>query len=170
MRTPLAAFVGALVLSVAAPAFATSGFPGAIKSKTGSPKTYACTLCHTSNAGGTGTVTTLFGKFMMSRGLAANNTTSLNTALDADKAEAKDVDGDGTGDYDELVAGRDPNTPDVPGSSSGDGGTTPADTPPEVEYGCNAAGSPTDAVAVAGLVAGALVLVRRTRRGTRIVK
>ena len=100
----------------------------------------ACTLCHETESGGFGTVTTPFGKSMMARGLVAQNLASLDTALDALAAEHTDSDGDGVPDIGELQAGSDPNV-------AGGGSVTPP------SYGCfDASGQPGSPLALLPLV------------------
>ncbi len=95
-------------------------------------------------------MTTPFGTSMRARGLVAQNTQSLDTALDALAAEHTDSDGDGVGDIDELKAGTNPN--------SAGGGVVPPPT-----YGCfDVTGQPGSALALLP-VALAMLLLRLRR-------
>lgn len=149
-RSPLGLALGLLL--VAPSARATENFPGVVATKLGIGEP-ACTLCHTSLAGGKGTVTTPFGVAMRSRGAVAYDEAALKLALDALAGENKDSDGDGTGDIAELKAGADPNV-----GAEGSETIVP-------EYGCSA--SPTggmDAFATVAAAAAVSVLLRRRRR------
>lgn len=158
MRTPalLALLAGTFLARAAA---ATPNFPGEIQNHLSLGYQPACAVCHLNGVTGLGTVTTPFGVSMRNRGCVANNTGSLDTALDALSAEMTDSDGDGTGDIAELVAGTDPN---VAGGSSGST-LTPV-------YGCGGGDLlyPTSPSAIAGVLGSlglaGLVLVARRRR------
>ena len=125
-------------------------YPPEVRSHLSLSYTPACTLCHQSESGGFGTVTTPFGKSMMARGLVAQNIASLDTALDALAAEHTDSDHDGVPDIDELKAQTDPNV-------AGGGSVTPP------SYGCfDATGQSGSPLALLPLVlAWALLRVRR---------
>ena len=107
----------ALVLLV----LATPNAPGAIKSALTLSKLPDCTLCHSTLAGGAGTVTTPFGKAIVTAGAIPFDQDSFTQAVKKLETDKTDSDGDGTPDADELKAGTNPN---VVGSS---------DT---VKYGC----------------------------------
>lgn len=132
-------------------AHASSIYPPEVRSHLSLSYTPACTLCHTSESGGFGTVTTPFGKSMMSRGLVAQNIASLDTALDALAAEHTDSDHDGVPDIDELKAQTDPNV-------AGGGSVAPP------SYGCfDASGQPGSPLVLLPLVlAWGLLRVRRS--------
>jgi hypothetical protein len=131
-------------------AHGSSIYPPEVRAHLSLSYTPACTLCHETESGGFGTVTTPFGKSMMARGLVAQNLGSLDTALDALAAEHTDSDHDGVGDIDELKAGSDPNV-------AGGGSVTPP------SYGCfDASGQGSSPLALLPLVL-AWVLLRARR-------
>ena len=133
-------------------AHASSIYPPEVRAHLSLSYTPACTLCHNVPTGGYGTVTTPFGKSMMSRGLVAQNIGALDTALDALTAEKTDSDGDGVPDIDELKAGTDPN---VAG-----GGAVPPPT-----YGCfDVTGQPGSPLALLPVVLALLLLRSQPRR------
>jgi hypothetical protein len=136
-----ATLVALLLLLASAPARATPNFPGAIAQDLGAP-TPQCSICHAGGVTGRGTVTTLFGQAMLARGLVANDTASLQTALDKMRADKVDSNGNGILDVDELIAGSDPN-------ATSDHPTTPT-------YGCSI--SPGRSLPVALLLPAALLL------------
>jgi len=116
--------LGAAAISMAvmpAVASATPEFPDAIASFVGADIAPECTICHDNPNGGRGTVTTVFGSYMRSRGLSAYDDASLETALQAAQGERHDSDGDGITDVDALAQGLDPN-----GENAG----------PAASYGC----------------------------------
>jgi hypothetical protein len=119
----LAAFIVPLA------ARATPNFPEAIARDLQLSAPPACTICHATNAGGSGTVVKPFGKYLVSRGLAPFDESSLAGALGAAAGERHDTDGDGILDVDALKQGLDPN-----GSSS----HGPAIEDPT--FGCSATG------------------------------
>ncbi len=145
--------LGALL--VTAPAAASDEFPPEIVKHLGlsADKTPDCTLCHATEAGGLGTVTTLFGKQGLARGLQASDTSSLDTYLDASAAEGTDSDGDGVPDIQELKNGTDPNA--APGQATIEPAT----------YGCSMGVEPRTGSSLAGLVAALCLLGHRRRRG-----
>jgi len=100
-----------LVLAVTSPlaARATPNFPAAIARDLQLSAPPPCTICHATNAGGTGTVVKPFGKYLLSRGLAPFDENSLAGALGAAAGERHDTDGDGILDVDALKQGLDPN-------------------------------------------------------------
>ena len=174
----LAAF-GALLL--AAPAHATAEFPGLIVSHLnitcdgGANPIWdgnGCTICHTSNNGGLGTVQHPFGENLKAEGLSAFNDTELTKLLDQEKTAMHDFNCDGIPDIVELESCEWPQLTmlDTTCGGGGDAGMeddsgTPSGAPPEtVVYGCstsNAAqgsGLPAGvAVSVAGLLGVALI-------------
>src|SRR4029077_323198 len=105
----------ALALALAAPlvARATPDFPAAIARDLQLAAPPPCTVCHSSNEGGAGTVVKPLGKYLISRGLAPFDEASLAGSLAAAQGERHDADGDGMTDIDALKQGLDPN-----GSSS----------------------------------------------------
>ena len=143
-----------IALALGAPAaHASLPFPSEISDHLDNAPVPECTICHETNTGGLGTVVQPFGEKMMSRGLTAQNVSSLRTALDALEAEGSDVDGDGTPDITELRNGTNPNP---------EGGDV--DDPPE--YGCIGNVAPTRSVFPGALLAlaGALLAWRVSRR------
>lgn len=140
----------AIALLAGGMAHGSSIYPPEVRSHLSLSYTPACTLCHETESGGFGTVTTPFGKSMMARGLVAQNLASLDTALDALSAEHTDSDHDGVPDIDELKAQTDPNV-------AGGGSVTPP------SYGCfDASGQSSSPLALSPLVLAWVVL--RARR------
>lgn len=110
-----------------------------------------CTVCHASNAGGSGTVTSAFGVAMMGQGLTGNSDIAgLQAALAAVTAAAVDSDGDGVIDTEQLAAGIDPST------GTDFCGGDPLPTPPH--YGC---GKSSSAALLFGVLFGARSLRRK---------
>jgi len=99
----------AAVFVVPLAARATPNFPAAIARDLQLSAPPACTVCHATNSGGTGTVVKPFGKYLVSRGLAPFDENSLSGALAAAAGERHDTDGDGILDVDALKQGLDPN-------------------------------------------------------------
>jgi MYXO-CTERM domain-containing protein len=159
MRNLLKAIV--CVFSFAGAARATPNFPGAIQRELGLQNPPACTICHATDQGGTGTVVKPFGIYVRSRGLIPFDEASLHTALQAAAGERHDSSGTGVSDIDKLKAGQDPN-PVSAGTGSG-----PAEAP---THGCSmAGGSPSSLLPFAVLVAGLLHRRFRRRRSARVL-
>ncbi|RYE83003.1 MAG: hypothetical protein EOO75_19880, partial [Myxococcales bacterium] len=119
------------------PAAASPIYPSVIASELGLSEGPACTICHTDDDGGPGTVTRPFGVGAMKRGLDGGaDSNKLREVLGIYKLEgsAVDTDKDGVGDYDELLAGTDPNV--------APGGVDPGTVDPP-EYGCSASSAPS---------------------------
>lgn len=142
-----------LVVTLGGSAFASADYPTVIQTKysLAAPPPQSCALCHTNGITGTGTVNTLIGKALRTRGLVSGNATSLTTSLDTLATDMVDSDGDGVTDVAELMAGTDPNTAATTtggggGATGGGGGTTLA----PLKYGCGASVAP-DLLALAGL-------------------
>jgi hypothetical protein len=127
----LHSFVLAVVFSAPAAALATPNFPAAIARDLQLSSPPACTICHATNEGGSGTVVKPFGKYLVSRGLAPFDEGSLAGALGAAAGEHHDTDGDGLLDIDALKQGLDPN-----GSTSAH-----APTLEDPSFGCSATGA-----------------------------
>ncbi len=145
--------VSALLSSTSA--LASSIFPGAIATHLDAPRPQ-CTVCHATNAGGSGTVTQAVGIALKAEGLVSSDIDALNAALDALEAAGTDSDAGGEGDVAELRAGTDPND----GSDDGeDPGSAATDDSLKYGFGCAQVGA-------AGLtpVVVALVALRRRRR------
>jgi len=155
VRVSLAVLTIFGVLATAGSAAASPVFPDAIKSHLALSYSPSCAICHEGGRGGTGTVTTPFGRAMMARGLKAGDTAALTSALDQMAAEKVDSDGNGVSDIDQLKMGKDPN-----------GGSGVAMGAPPVEYGCGGAtvarANNGDGMLIA-LIVGGLVLARRRR-------
>lgn len=129
-----------LLFLAAAPAWATDTYPATIQNKysLADLPPELCALCHTNGITGAGTVNTPFGRALRMRGLVANDTASVNAALDALATENVDSDGDGVTDVAELMAGTSPNVASMgTGGGAGGGGGTTVLPPPR--FGCGAA-------------------------------
>lgn len=133
------------MLLVAAMAFATTNFPSALEADLSMPCQAACTVCHTTNSGGSGTVTQPFGVAMVDRGLVPDDTTSLSDALARLETDGVDSDGDGTPDVDALRQGIDPNT-----GTDFCGAVLP-------RYGCFGSGATAAVLLLPGLLVSGLV-------------
>ena len=161
MKRALCLTVGLLLLlGDARSAAATPNFPDELSAQWGLsslPTSPSCLLCHTNPAGGLGTVTTPFGSFLRSRGLRAYDVASLRTALEADRGERHDSDGNGLPDYDDLQKGDDPN------GAAGDGDVE------RPRYGCavNAPRAGAPDLGGGGLLC-ALVVLGALRRRVRL--
>jgi hypothetical protein len=111
-----------------------------------------CTLCHATPECGNGAVTTDFGLSLMGYGAKGRDPVSLDKALDADRAERWDSDGDGVPDIDELVLGTDPSGPSL-GRVAG------------AKYGCSVAGrSSSEGGSLVFAIFSCVALLRRARR------
>ena len=108
---------------------ATPNFPAAIARDLQLSAPPPCTICHATNDGGAGTVVKPFGKYLVSRGLAPFDESSLAGALAAAAGERHDSDGDGITDIDALKQGLDPN------------GSSHAPTLEDPSFGCSATGT-----------------------------
>lgn len=179
MRSPLALASLSIALLTPAVASATSSFPNAMKTHLALTYSPPCTVCHTTDSGGSGTVTKEFGKSMRENGLSSGNTDSLNAALDALTAANVDSDCDGVLDPQQLKDGREPNSGEfIDGSgkpkpdnadagacgSGGEGSST------DPAYGCGAqlAHGPAPQSAWAMVAALATMLgLAASRRGRR---
>jgi hypothetical protein len=137
-----------LALLSAHVAIATSSFPAAIESDLGTLCRPPCTVCHTNNSGGSGTVTQPFGVAMKDRGLVGGSVSKLQDALAQMDADGVDSDGDGILDTQALTDGIDPN----------DGTTFCGTLRPE--YGCVGGGT------YAGVLLFVLPVVARRRRNS----
>lgn len=145
-------------LLLASAAHASPVYPFTLRSKLGLSAVPPCTLCHQNDLGGAGTVTTRFGRALLSRGATGNNATALlESILDTMDAEQTDSDGDLIPDLDELRMGSDPN--DGPGPMNGE---------PELPIprtGCSYSEAPTSSYFGWLLALGAAVAIRRRHSG-----
>jgi hypothetical protein len=145
LRPLLALSIAGLAFGFARNAAADATFPPILKSHWGissfpGATADGCTLCHQTDAGGNGTATRPFGKTMKALRVIGTSPDTLPPALDYDRSHVIDSDGDGVGDYQELVVDHtNPNdpksyvkpppkmmttTPDGEGGQGGDTGTT----------------------------------------------
>jgi len=102
-------FAPALLLAMPGVAQADPTYPAEIQSHLGLSFTPQCTLCHATNNGGLGTISTQFGRALQSKGLTSN-TATLAPALDALNSASTDSNGDGIPDIQQLKKRIDPNT------------------------------------------------------------
>lgn len=92
-------------------AWGSTLYPSEVQTLSGASCEPACTVCHSSNTGGSGTVTQPFGMEMTSRGLTGgSNTVALADAYTQLIDDDVDSDGDGTSDAEALASDLDPNT------------------------------------------------------------
>jgi len=100
-----------MFLVLSATALASPLYPLEIRDLSGAPCEPACTVCHESNLGGSGSVNQPFGEAMMARGLTgASDTDALAEAYSQLVDDAVDSDADGTSDAEALASGLEPNT------------------------------------------------------------
>jgi hypothetical protein len=161
MTVRVALFTAAMGTAIAwsAAAGATPDFPGLIQQVVGSAAPPPCTICHNNSNGGLGTVTTVFGMYMRSRGLIPYDENSLRNALAAATAEQHSSSDDGISDIRALREGLDPN--------ASLGGSSSQAEPPPADYGCGAHVAPSSrgtSPAVLFLAATAGVALARRRR------
>lgn len=141
-------------------ALSSSNYPGEVSNHLGGTTPIpSCTACHTSNAGGGGTVTRAFGVAMVDQGLSGGgDVAGLTAALDALETAGTDSDTGGVGDVDELRAGTNPNDGADDGNTGGGGG---GGDQLQYGFGCSATTMPGATVAALGLL---LLGLRRRRR------
>lgn len=165
---PSFAIAAALFTLVAArPALASVSYPGELMKQLGVsalpvPAPY-CTVCHASDVGGVGTITTPFGRALLRAGALQSNLPSLDAALDDLDAMGTDSDQDGVSDLDELRQNLSPNEGEArPGAE-------PLEQIPLPRTGCavrTAVDLDPSASLVSTLSAVLLLLVARARRSS----
>jgi hypothetical protein len=171
----LLAFSFALLVTVRA--HATAEFPGKIVSDlniTCANPIFdgnGCTICHTSNNGGLGTVTHPFGAYMKANGLSIFNDTQLQTLLTKlqnENPHTTDTNCDGKPDIDQLTTcdWQSLATVNECGVST-DGGVGPQTQ--TIIYGCSA--SPNEpalpaslAIGIAGFLAASVIRAKTRKR------
>lgn len=100
------------VLLVPASGMASTIYPRTIERGVGLTAAPECTLCHTTNRGGTNTASKPLAATLMSLGLEGGaNSDALEVAIVTAEAESTDSDAGGVPDIDELLLGTDPNEP-----------------------------------------------------------
>lgn len=163
MRAPilLASLLATAALVLVKPAEASSTYPQVIADTLGMPCIPQCTICHSSNVGGPGTVVTAFGRKAIDLGQTGGlQDALLRTTLAKFEQMGINSDADPESDIDELKVGLDPSV------AGGDVCNGP-------KYGCGAsvaavpAKRGSDAVATVAAVltalAGVLIFRRRSR-------
>lgn len=162
-RRIVSSLVCAVLLGVAPSALASVSFPEALRQELNlaavPPPAPGCRLCHSTDAGGLKTVTTPFGRSMLTAGTTAANVPSMLASLRALETDGTDSDRDGTPDITELEAGTDPNVAQAPDGMP----VQPTEAVPLPETGCALRAAP--ATGVSGWVGlGLLWLLVRARR------
>jgi uncharacterized protein (TIGR03382 family) len=156
-RPAFAVLTTAVVCATAA--LSSSNYPGEVSNHVGANTVPSCTACHTSNAGGAGTVTAAFGDAMVAQGLGGGgDVAGLTAALDALEAAGTDSDTGGVGDVAELRAGTNPNDGADDGDTGGGGGGGD-----QVQYGFGCSATTTPGATIAALAVLLLGLRRRRR-------
>lgn len=142
--------VAAAVLGWAPVAGAREQFPGILAGQLNAPQDPPCSVCHLGGKTSGATVFTPFAWSMRAHGLGGSEA-SVATAIQGVKADGVDSDGDGVPDWQEIVAGTNPNAP-----GTGLEG-------PDPQLGCQiASGGPSGGALALGIAA--LVWRRRRRR------
>jgi len=136
----------------------TPNFPAAMQQDLDLGAPPRCTVCHATDAGGSGTVVQRFGVYLVSRGLQPFDEGSLRNALLAAAGEHHSSNSNGLTDIDALEAGLDPN-----GNESAAPGVT--DLTPE--HGCSSTGA-ANLLPIVALAAWLFVRSRNTHRYQRI--
>lgn len=164
-RRAAALTAGLVSLLTAFGASASQDFPSEVQKTLDMPCPPPCTLCHTTQLGGSGTAVKQFAIVLRNTGIMATppvlvqagDAAGVGAALKIAEATGMDSDGDMVPDTEELKDGRDPNTP---------GGDARICGP---SYGCGARlaappASQTGALIVAGGVAALVAFGLRRRR------
>jgi|GEM_PF-1266755 len=155
------AFTIVVGLLSATAALSSSNYPGGVSNHLGGTTPLpSCTACHTSNAGGAGTVTAAFGEAMVAEGLGGgSDIAGLTAALDALETAGTDSDTGGVGDVAELRAGTNPNDGADDGNTGGGGGGGD-----QLQYGFGCSATTMPGATIAALAVLLLGLRRRRRR------
>jgi MYXO-CTERM domain-containing protein len=168
MRSPLLLIATtAASLLVARAASASPDFPFAVTEHLGLGYEPPCTICHQTDAGGSGTAVKQFAIEMKTRGLSAANTPAVASALDKMAADEVDSDCNDVTDVEQLEAGQDPNT-NLFIDGSGKSAKESEGCGAQIAYGCGAHAqlangpAPWEGAAAVIVVLG-LALVRRRR-------
>jgi Bacterial TSP3 repeat len=144
-------------------AHASPAYPVAVQADLKLTETPRCTLCHTTDLGGKGTISSYFGRTLLRDGAQGNDDIgALKAALEMMESEQTDSDGDGVSDIDELRAGTDPN--DGPG---------PSDPLPTPQTGCALRGAAQQGASGSAWLwcaLGAYLVRRRRARGARLLR
>jgi len=151
MRRWVFVFVAAALVPAGTAAQAREEFPVLIARQLGAPHDPACSVCHLGGKTSGATVVTLFAWSMRAHGLGGSPS-SVDTAIQGVKADDVDSDGDGAPDWQEIVAGTDPNAPGTAADFS------------DPQLGCRMAPGRPGWGSAAALAAGLVCFLRRRRR------
>jgi MYXO-CTERM domain-containing protein len=98
----LSALVGFSLLTLGRPCIASQDYPPVFTAQWHLARDPACTICHTTDLGGTGTATKLFARSLQQQGLGASDPSLLASLLEQTKLCQTDSDGDGVSDFVEI--------------------------------------------------------------------